>query len=322
MSELLLDIIFNCYANSICSIIGFLLSIVCFFTFNNSIFKLNYYNYFKMEISLIGFDLFLTIFSICNYCPLLSLKSTYALVAYKFYGLWYFKSVLELSANLCCIFGTLNFYCIIAKKNLTWLKIISNISYIKVCSCLFIFSCAFFSYRLFEINIISVFDNKTNQSDHYVMSKTKFAESKIYGWLTLLTYSFRDLITTLILLILNLLIFINVKKAISNKKYLQNRNLDSNEQRNIKSTENSLKLMVFFGNFNNILGRLPLLIYFYNSYLIKFESAWLLDISILIIYLSYIIKFMLYFFTNKLFKKILQNYLNSVIIFLGLKNDM
>ena len=51
------DDIFFCYTCPIISLIGFLLSIFCLIIFLNTQFKQNLYNYYKIEILFIAFDL-------------------------------------------------------------------------------------------------------------------------------------------------------------------------------------------------------------------------------------------------------------------------
>ena len=110
---------------------------------------------------------------------------------------------------------------------------------------------------------------------------------------------------------MNSLIFRNLNKAMRNKISIHIANVaNANEERNIKHTHHIVIMyVVILGNINNICGRTPILIHLILEFVIQNYNlqSWsfiFTHIAHLAVYISYCIKFFLYYFTNRHFIKI------------------
>ena len=74
------------------------------------------------------------------------------------------------------------------------------------------------------------------------------------------SYFIADGILVLLLFIINILIFIKVTKAMKYKKNLKGNSAKSSSE--ILNAEKSIKLMVFVGSFNIIIGKFPCFVYY------------------------------------------------------------
>jgi hypothetical protein len=319
MIKLVINKVFSCYLNAITSSIGFFLCLMCFIIFNNSKFKLNFYNYFKMELILIGLDLLLSALATMVDCNDSSIKDYYLTRLYQLIFIAYFKSVLEFCANYFCIFGTVDFYLTISNSKS---NIFSKISYRIICFFWFLIGCIIFSFRLFEFtNSIDTSNNKTI----YYLAKTQFSETIILKSIHIISFFIRDFMYILILIILNFLIFKKVSDSINKKSYiLQNVSSESTAvDVKIKNTRHSVKLMILVGNLNNIFGRLTILINLVleasvKNYTLDNYGIIFLNISVFAVYSSYLIKFMLYYLTNNYFRDIIKYYYLNLLVYMKL----
>ena len=307
---------FGCYTNTIMSSIGFFGSIICFITFNNSIFKLNFYNYFKMEVLFICFDLLLSISAILIDCNDIQVRFQYHANIYKIYFIAYLKSVFELVINIYGLLGTLVFYSTIVDSY--FLKKISKVSYKIICFICLILGFLLFIFRIFDFKIIQSFSIISNNSV-FISDKSDFSHTEFSIIINIISFIIRDLLYVLILIVLNSLIFFKVKDLIKKKRTIMANvnSIDSNNETNMKSSLLSTKIMVIVGNINNLFGRIPILINLVldasiEEYESKTFGIFIFHLAIFTVYTSYIVKFILYYITNKNFRLVILKYLKRI----------
>lgn len=331
----------------ICPIVGlcgFFLHTISFFIFSNSEFKELLYKYFKMESFNVLIGLLITSIEPIYYCRTCSISKTYFAQMYFIVFKVYAASIFELSAIINRIIST--FCCFIILRNkINNIKILYVLSYYKVFN-FFIFSisCLIFFYQLF---IYKIFQEKYQNSmiTIYIVDKSQFYYTKIRLVLELASFIFRDGINLAILILLNILILISFKKNLSKKKTflmqtnsnkrigvqqntyinkivhsndLTNNNRNDNlklknvkQIKRFKKCENKQTIMVFITCICFLCGRMPILIFFILRNLNnKNDYQNFIRIASLSIYLTNTINFFLYYYSNKRFKKILNQKFN------------
>jgi hypothetical protein len=307
--------LFACYTNTMLSSIGFICSIICFIIFNNSMFKLNFYGYFKMEVLFISFDLLLSITTILIDCNDIQIRYEYFSNVYRIYFIAYLKSVMEFSINIYSLLGTLAFYSKIDGSN--FMIKLNNKSYKTICSIAFIVSILMFIFRAFDFKIVE-YHSKISNTSLFITDKSDFSHTKFSIIINIVTFAIRDLFYVLILIVLNTLIFLKVKKLIKRKRTIRATTSDSNNEINIKTSLLSVKIMVIAGNINNLFGRIPILLNLIldssiNDYKSKQFGIILFHLTIFTVYASYIVKFILYYVTNKNFRLLISNYALKIL---------
>jgi hypothetical protein len=290
-----------------------------------------------METILTAFNLLLSSIGTSVDCYDSSIRSLFLTRVFQLYFLAYFKSVLEFCINYYCLVGTFDFYLSISSKSSASSKsnnCLSKISYKIICLIIFIFGCILFSFRIFDEEII--FLNQSNLSNFslgsgYQLEKTSFSEWPLTKWIIMLSFFLRDFVYVIILIILNSMIFYKVRKSIRHKKFIQNININvsntneageprktSSLDTKFKRTNLSLKMMIIIGNLNNLIGRISILLYFIlDTTICHYKNITLGEIMfnliIFCVYFSYLIKFFLYYITNKTFRSILKAYILKIL---------
>jgi hypothetical protein len=317
-----------CYTCPIISIIGVFLSTICIGVFLNLTFKENFYNYIRMEIVFSGISLLFYIIRSTYYCKG-SIYRTYG-VALVHYINRYLRNVSEMEAAVCCILASLEFYLILTNNFKSKYNILKKISYKFVIIIVFVFSLLLFLFRLYEYEIRPIKSNltTTNQSfiQTYKLEKTEFVKSGIYSFIKTFSYFLLDFLLVLMMVLVNFLIFINVRVLMKQKSCMNSKNNTNKTIKNIKNTNKTVKLMFLIGSINSILGRIPNFIYFICDIFldpIKYKTliGVLLPTTYTILAFSFVFKYFLYYLTNILFKKILVNHLYHILIYVKLKKQ-
>ena len=259
----------------------------------------------------------------------------------EFYFLNYSATILELTALLLHLISTFNFYILLTsyKRNFLnqKLEIMTKISYIKVSICCFIFSNVMFSFQLSQnnivkYNVIEVDSNDivVNTREIYLNEEREFSKKPAFLISMLVCHFFRDGYVLSLLLVLNVLIFIEGKKALYKKQQMNLRNKELSfscddsmyptnstneiEKRVKKSTKKSyLKLttMVLATSLNFIIGRIPILV----GFILKaIDQEWSNRVNLAMkvgctsVFVSYFLFFFLYYFFNNRFRKVFKQY--------------
>ena len=334
------------YVIPLISIIGFILSILCFLIFSNKDFKETLYKYLQVESLLISINLFIQTFRpVYFYNESYFSKSLFS-QAYSFYILYYFVSSLEMASFILHIMSSLDFFLLIS--NLTQkLSFYKKLNYKIVSIIICLFSILIYIYILFIKEIRShdvLFINAENEiisySIIYLSYDTEFSKSIWKKVIEIAVVVLRDGILLLTLVILNIVIYLHVRKSIMKKKKMlkqkdkdngtmikteasiddvsvsnnQTNGKKSNSERKSSRAQYKLTIMVIIGSLNCILGRLPILTDFIVQNIIGWnDQVKLLNMyACLAVYVSYSINFFLYMYTNKRFNKVFFQYLQII----------
>lgn len=319
--------IFFLYITPIICFLGLILNLFCIIVFSKKEFKEVLFKYFKMESILVCFIFLIKCFQPIYYCNTCQLSTSYVAQFYYKYFSVYLTSVFEMSAILCQICSA--FYCLnLIRKNSYNL----NCSYIVMVVVMVMISGVVFLFQLvqYSINqhkIVEIGENGT------ILNKTIF-KTEIYEQINLrivavieiISFSIRDGLLSAILIVLNILLFDEVKRKMKTKKMLlysinaqdtkpainEDTCLNMSSKLNAEKSKNRVSIMVLLSCLNSIIGRTPILLFFVLRNFIKSDLTVLLYFAIICIYLSYSLFFFLYYTRNKLFKKIFQDYLKNI----------
>ena len=318
-----------CYTCPIVSIIGECLSIICIIVFLNSTFKENFYNYIRMEIVFSSISLLFYIIRSTYYCKG-GIYRSYA-VAFIHYYNRYLRNVSEMEAAVSCILASLEFYLILTNNYKSKYNILARVSYKVIILIVFIFSMILFSFRLLEYEIKPIKSNQTATfnltiAQTYKLDKTDFVKSNVYFFIKTFSYILLDFLSVVVMVIVNFLIFINVRLLMKQKCNINGKNNTNKTMENIKNTNKTVKLMFLVGSVNSIIGRIPNFVYFIcdifldpNKY--KTLIGILLPTTYTILAFSFVFKYFLYYLTNNLFKNILENHLVYILRTVKLKKQ-
>jgi hypothetical protein len=327
---------FWCIVVPLASFIGLVANVVCFTIFNSSEFinkiklKENLYRYLKIEALFIILNLFIQMFR--SFMFVSSFQLGLLSKIYALYMLWILAGMLEMSALLAHLTSTADFYMIITNRigHFKWLHKISK--FVKALI-IFVISFLTFSYLIFcfningyEVELKNEF-NETITDRIYAIEETEFKKSSAKTTIEIIAFVSRDGFINLVLTCLNVAIFLNVKNSLNNKKkvlYMANTadmsvaetNCDiakkpaSNSDEKIKKANIKAVLMVILTCLNNIFGRTPILIVFIlrNFYNLEILNNTINKIACLCVYISYIMNFFIYYFSNSRFRKILKRH--------------
>ena len=275
MNELELDkiqSIFFCYLDTILSFVSSLLGFLCFIIFLDKKFSSNFYNYKRIEILFSWIAQYFYGLRFFYYCKLNDLNQKYSSILIQLINR-YVRDVFESISSLFCIYSSLYFYLMLINMEKSKYNLLSRVSYIKICFISFIMSSLLFLYRTLDHNIVatvtnsSIKINNSNINSKYVYQpvKTSFYANIFYHINRIASFFITDGVLVLILLIINLLIYIKIKKSMNMKKVFHNNKSSSSQHEqtksSIKTCENSIKLIVFVNSLNQIIGKLPMIVY-------------------------------------------------------------
>lgn len=323
------------YYGYICPFVGMIgvfLNAIVFFIFSHAVFKEILYKYLKLQAMFIALDLLFTSFRPVSYWKFTELSHSYAAHLYDLYLITYGASVVEMGAFVCLVMATLNYYLLIDSMLATQRCFFARVSYISVALFVVVFSVFLFLYQLFEYTIICGNVIMAPNVTKYMcdIEYEPFHYSTFHMINEIGAFFIRDGLNLIILIILNFMIFIRVKKGMNKKKSMLNKSsasLASNESgtkrigsvinrnesdkrlRSISKTKYKLTVMVIMSSVNCALGRLPIMIFFIirnfqeNEALLYFRK-----IAVVFVYLSYDFNFVFLYLTNKKFKMLFNRY--------------
>lgn len=121
----------------------------------------------------------------------------------------------------------------------------------------------------------------------------------------LISFSICDGLLVLVLLVVNCLIAYKIKKILSNKRMIIG--LERNLANSGKSNKRNLTKLILADCVNTIMGRLPVLVYFILKCLFPLleNLRTLSSISIFTVYVSFVLKFFIFYNFNQIFRRIL-----------------
>ena len=307
--------IFFLYIIPVICILCLLLNMLNFLIFSTKIFKEVLFQYFKMQSLFICLNLLIKCLFPLYYCKTCSTASMYISQFYFKYFIVYAASVLEMSAILCQIISTYFCFRLISKKQTTF-----HCSYVLISLFVIAISGLVYLYQLFEyqINEYELILNFVGYTKNMTIFKTEYGSfhfNVVMSIIEIAAFTLRDGLSSVVLIVLNILIFIKVRKNLKRKKRMVmekstvNNDLTDNTNSLTKVDRSQIRLtiMVLVSCANCLVGRTPILLFFIlRNFLEELQLAKLLYFAISCIYFSYFISFFLYYITNKKFKYVLK----------------
>ena len=325
------------FITPIIACIGFFLMIISFIILCNSEFKEVLYRYLRAEAVFVISHLFINSFRPVYDCASCSLSKTYFAQIYFIYFLVYGLGVCELAAFIYQILSAYSCYSLIksrAKENSNT-NFSSSLTCIIICIVVFLASFATFIYNIFEYDIKT---NQTSTQTLYYSEFNEFGSSSSRKIIESVVICTRDILGILLMITINILLFVNVKRYVERKRLLSltfnnkvlseinvncnnhnqnNQKLSSDQEKHGRKVETRTALMVMIACLNCLIGRLPISIFFIYRNLIAPDdsiepfrsiSELILRIGILCINISYCLKFFFYYFSNRKFRNIYKRY--------------
>jgi hypothetical protein len=286
---------------------------------NSTIFKEEIYNYFRMETFFICINLFIASLRPIYYDIYSELSKSYFAQILIIYFLIYVTSLLEMSATLTQIAACLKYYLMVTKANM---NCFDNLSYEMVTLVIFVFSCLMYVYQCFQFDISAQFLTINNVTKtYYAMEANSFFKSDLRKSIEIGAFVIRDGINSIVLIIMNILIYISIKKYAKKKHSLfaNKFSTETSTQRAISNMESSETLkkisvkvgvMVLMTCLNCLFGRTPILFsYLYRNVSNDAYALYLVDrLAVLTVHLSYGFYFFIYLLTNNKFRSLVINF--------------
>ena len=315
-----LQLIFHCYIDTVMCSAGVAMSILSLIVLFNSKFKENLYNYIRMEVINSGLSLFLLSFRSFLYCRNTLLNSYLAYSTYIISR--YMRFVFEMNSIIYGILSSICFYSMLSNKN----NLLSKYSYKIICLIVCFIDSLLFLFMLFEYDIVA-YDLKYNNDNStrvlYYQKESEFVKTKLHDVFRYGSFFLQNYVLGFSIFIINIAIFIKIKKLMKNKKSIQT---TSGNSSSIQRTERSIKMMLYVNSANTIIFRIPRMIYFvFNDVLRKniFDNS-IYEYSTLILYLfisfSITIKFILFYLTNILFRTVFNQMIKRIFL-MNFKNN-
>ena len=319
----------NCYIFPSLNILGIFISVGFYIVFLNIKFKREtnsrlLYNYIRLEVLFVTIYLTFSSARSIYFCPNTSLFNTYA-ASLVYYISRFLRSAFEVPSFVFHTLATLEFYACIAMLKTSSPKYVSfsKINYRIVSLIIFFLYAIAFSYRLFEIKIIvaNLTFNSTNSTTiisqvFYKTTKTSFSMTIYFKlWRTIAIILF-DALNVFILIALNILIFIRIRKTLKTKRFMQTTSLRHQNSSGKKSTkienfEKSVKLMIFLGSWTVFAARI--VAYAFLIFDTFFETSKLLDLVLTFFFLfMHYCDFLIYYVTNNLVRKTYNAYVRKL----------
>ncbi len=245
----------------------------------------------------------------CNDCQI---NKSYLVQVYIIYQALIART-LALFCVFCDIVLSIERYMILKNKKflkLHWHK--------YVIFSLLVISFLFYFPLHFSKEIIPIYNNNTTNmtliDNSYKLVSTDFGKS-IIGKILLINASvFRLFFGSILLTIINVMNLYEFKKRYQNRQSVALRytvNNNSNQtNRNLEASKN-ITLMVIWSSILFIFGNTPVIIINILQFILdpnSFQLVLIYRISVALIYFTHSLNFFIYFFFNKLFRKILFSY--------------
>lgn len=272
-----------------------------------------------------------SIFSVLYYCTTCSSYGTYAAQIWYIWFYWYMTYINSVCSGFLEVAAT--FDCLITiNQKMTFCK--KTIWFVLVVVGTLLYTALFYTFKLFEFNIgkhpKENHDNSSSPGYYYFYEYNSFHNSKPDKAFKVVHGVTRDVITLIIIVILNALILISLKKKMSNKKKLTSINVGTTNQ-NASRTDASVTqhpsttlavsggkakekhsradraaskatTMVIMIGVNYLFGHGLMFIYY--CFLINpsvFKSC-LFDLALAFLFISFATPFFIYYLFNKNFK--------------------
>jgi hypothetical protein len=264
---------------------------------------------FKYLIAVSIFELFLfliIIFEIGYHCQGCG-KSLGWKVWYVWFQVYFYFSFITI-ANYLEVFATLDCFLMINNKLVC---LLTKTVFVIILLFLIVFSFISYFHNIFVFKFIKV-NQFNNETSVYSVGITDYFNTDLFKGLAFSLTFIREVLPLFLLLLLNILIFITLRNVVEHKKRLEtfsnsNSNNNNNNIRHAIQAEISKLKMIFSVSFCYIIFRTPLAVYLLpihgTGY---FSECYFFRTSYVFYNFSYIIKFFIYYFFNKKFRKYLN----------------
>jgi hypothetical protein len=287
--------------------LGIITNIICFFVFSEIIRKLKHYKGFMFKFLLTKSINDLAFFSvlltdtilnsiIVNQLNQVTDERTYLI--WKIYFMYFLSNFLMLTSGFLDITATLDCYINITGK-LRWLR----------------------KKRYFYIQLVLVYAISITLNSFFIIKRDEikvdmYTLSPILNAIKIIQNTFRDLITGILLISLNLLIFIFTRVSMKRKVNIQvisHNYCISQMSERIKQTDLRQIRMILLICLNYLLGHLPIFFFNFRTIFndhINFLFYWIADIILMV---SFLVPFFIYYYSNLTFSNIIRNKKNNLI---------
>lgn len=291
---------------SLTSLIGIGFTLINIAIFSNPLFKDKIYNYMKLESLFIIFDLLIISTSPFYHCRV----DTYSKSLVYFINWKYFKIYATSLCEMCALMSGIlaSFVCVLVNFSVVVkFKAITELSACLVLLVSLMASGVLFLYQLFEYDIQRQIDGT------FDLIETQFKHSYLNKVMQVISFSTRDGLLTIILVLLNTFMLHKTRQSLNNKsRMLQNSNSKTakngtGKDTTIKKSQKKLIKLLIFDALLYLLSRIPILVYFAIVNPIFNYSSEYLNLSLsLTVSLTFGSKFFFYYRFNKNFQKVFK----------------
>lgn len=242
-----------------------------------------------------------SMFSVIYFCENeCALSKSYIAQLWYIWIFFYFTCVTELYSTILEILATFDRLLIIHQyfKKFKFYK--TKLFFILVNVISLAYCLTFYIHRLFELRIeSSILSNQTN-SRIYRTVYTEFYFTNLDINMRFMHSLVRDLVGISLILVANILIFINIRKALLTKEKM----VHNKEHRgNIEHREKEVSIMVLMTGTVFIVGHTPIFFYYLPVNLFQNNQECFFEIFRLVLLLSYWVGFFFYYYSNLIFRK-------------------
>lgn len=262
--------------------------------------------YLKLEMLLILVDSLINLFTFVSSCESCFTNiNRYFVCIFDFYGLNYLAAVIEMTSLLMSIFAALSCFLMLKQTPTTTsvcnrLTIHFNKCNPNLIALLSLFVSAFtFSFELFVP--VPTYPPPVWENTTYYCDWNETVRSTLNRVFVTLTFLISYGLLVIVLIVLNVLIVIEVRKNLSQKAIGIGKKSTSRR----KNVEQKLTKLIIVDCLNFILSRFPTLVYFvFDQFLdlSQVTSLPLMSLSSVFLFLSYNINFLIFYKLNSKFK--------------------
>lgn len=341
--------IVTAYVDTSIGFIGIILNIICFIVFSNEAFqypkriKCKMFKYLLVKSIFDGLILFFKALIPVFKCEECLMNTTYVFNIFDLVINKYFMFV----CTLCSIFFDLaaQFDRLITISKM--FQCFNKISYKMVITSIISLISMFYTFKLLEYNIKNfegdnsidynlvdiIQTNNTSQSINtksaitfYYLFKSDFSSTRMFKHLEMAHSIIRDFLCVLFLLTVDILILIEFRLIMKNKKKILSRKNDveismqtnmssnsncTNSGFSIEYAENRTTLMTLTMGLTTLFGRLPIFINYLPINSFQLKSCYQ-TISETLFLTNITLSFFIYFFFNKTFKGVIYGYIFKI----------
>lgn len=253
----------------------------------------------------------------CKHC-LINRSAQYLIFHWIF--VIYLGYVGQLLSIFCEIGATYDRYQQISKR----LKFFKRISYKYYLFIVFIYSLIFYLYKFFD-RTLSI---RSGTSNEYILKFNSFGHSELALKIDFVHSFIKNGLCVIVILVLNVLTFLSIKKTMNHKRSLINKCDNKSENETLRRSKSMAKLkcvkveinislMILTTGILTIIGHGFLFVYNF-PFMIKYANFCLYSITNLLYYLSVTFNFLIYFAFYKNFRVCFKNMLIFGISYKGL----